>query len=91
MSSIEDFTANLRAAQANPAVSRIVLDVDSPGGSTTGIEEAANLVRNSRKPVEAFGPSIHSAAYWIASAARKVHGMRSGSYGSIGTVAIVSD
>lgn len=91
MTDIADFTANLRAAQANPAVTRILLDVDSPGGNTKGIEEAANLVRNSRKPVEAFGPSIHSAAYWIAAASRRVHGMCSGSYGSIGTVAIATD
>lgn len=91
MADLVDFSANLRAAQANPAVSRILLDVDSPGGYTRGVEEAANLVRNSKKPVEAFGSSIHSAAYWIASAARKVTGMRSGSYGSIGTVAIATD
>lgn len=91
MADLNDFTANLRAAQADKAVSKILLYVDSPGGYTRGVEEAANLVRNSKKYVEAFGPSIHSAAYWIASAARKVTGQRSGSYGSIGTVAIATD
>lgn len=91
MTDLEDFKANVREAQANPAVSRILLNIDSPGGYTKGVEEAANLVRNSKKYVEATGPSIHSAAYWIGSAARKVTGMRSGSYGSIGTVSVIPD
>lgn len=91
MTDLNDFTANFRAMESNPEVKRILLDVNSPGGSILGVEEAAAMVRNSRKPVEAFGPKIGSAALWIAGAARKVHGMASGEYGSIGAVAIVTD
>lgn len=91
MADLADFVANFRAAEADPAVKKILLDVDSPGGGILGVEEAATMVRESRKPVESFGPMIGSAAYWIAGSARKVHGMASGRYGSIGAVALVAD
>lgn len=91
MTDINDFTANLQQAEANPDVSNILLNVDSPGGYTRGIEEAAMLVRNSTKRIEAFGVNINSAAIWIAGQANKVWGIASGDYGSIGSVAVVED
>lgn len=91
MADLEDFTAEFRAMEADSSVKKILLDVNSPGGGVLGVEEAAAMVRESRKPVEAFGPMIGSAAYWIAGSARKVHGMASGRYGSIGAMAMVAD
>lgn len=91
MTDLADFVAEFRAMEADPSVKKILLDVNSPGGGVLGVEEAATMVRESRKPVAAFGPMIGSAAYWIAGSARQVYGMASGRYGSIGAMAMVAD
>lgn len=51
-------------------VGAVVLDVDSPGGTTAGIEELADLIwtGQQRKPVVAVANSMMaSAAYWLSS------------------------
>ena len=71
-------------------VSAILLDVDSPGGSVSGIPELAEKIRSARglKPITAIAnASTYSAAYWIATAADEMVITPSGSLGSIGVVA----
>lgn len=75
-------------------VSAIVLDVDSPGGSSFLIAEFAGDIRAARgtKPIVAVAnPRAASAAYWIASQADEVVVTKSGDVGSIGTFAIHED
>jgi len=51
-------------------VGAVVLDVDSPGGTTAGVEELSDLIwtGSSRKPVVAVANSqMASAAYWLSS------------------------
>jgi ClpP class serine protease len=76
------------AANADPAVSRIVLHIDSPGGTVTGVPELAAMIYDTKqKPVEAVTDTlIGSAAYWIAAAADSITATPSAQVGSIGAV-----
>jgi signal peptide peptidase SppA len=84
----------LRQAAADAGVSAIVLDVDSPGGSVFGVEEAAQALAavRTRKPVAAVAnPLAASAAYWLASQAGELVVAPGGQVGSVGVVAIHDD
>ena len=75
------------ALAADPSVGSIILDIDSPGGSVTGVPEAADAVfaAAQRKPVTAIvNPLAASAAYYIASQANEIIGVPSSDTGSIG-------
>jgi signal peptide peptidase SppA len=85
----EGFSRAFRGAIADPEVSAIVLDVDSPGGNVFGIEEASSLVRQARgqKPISAVAcHRAASAAYYIAAQADEVVVTPSGEVGSIGII-----
>jgi protease-4 len=69
----KDLVAHLNAANRDPEISAIVLDIDSPGGQVDGTEELAWAVANSTKPVVAYIDGLGaSAAYWIASQASHI-------------------
>lgn len=92
--SLERWTQSFRAAVADPGVDAILLDVDSPGGSTDLVQEAADVVFGARgvKPVTAVANTdAASAAYWIASQADELVVTPSGSVGSIGVFAAHQD
>ncbi|WP_373047186.1 S49 family peptidase [Vulgatibacter sp.] len=85
--STEKLAANLRSALADDSIKAIVLDVDSPGGAVSGVEELAAEIQGARggKPIIASINSLAaSAAYWIASAADEVTITPGGQAGSIG-------
>ena len=82
----------LEEAAANPAVEKVFLSVNSPGGTVTGVEELAAMVANFPKPTRAFADNIAaSAAYWIASQADEFVVTASSSIGSIGVYLIVTN
>jgi signal peptide peptidase SppA len=82
----------LSAANADPSVSAVLLYIDSPGGTVSGTVDLADAVAASTKPVFAYiCDSGCSAAYWIASQARKVWINRAGYAGSIGVYGTVVD
>ena len=86
--------AALREAAANPDIGSILLRIDSPGGTVAGTYELAADVAavNQLKPVVAYIEDTGaSAAYWVASAARKVYANELALVGSIGVVATVAD
>lgn len=88
--SLEMWGQSLEDLAANPAVSAILLDVNSPGGSVSLVPETAARVRAARasKPVVAIANTIAaSAAYWIAAQADEIVVTPSGSVGSIGVFA----
>jgi signal peptide peptidase SppA len=88
--STERFAAMFRQALADDAVTAIVIDVDSPGGTIAGVTELANEIREARgkKPIIAQANALMaSAAYWIASAAEEVVATPSAMVGSIGVLA----
>lgn len=74
-------------AIADPSISSVLIEVDSPGGEYSGTPEIADKVYRGRsiKPVVAFVNALGaSAAYWIASQASEVIITPSGEVGSIG-------
>lgn len=92
--SVEAFGQMFRAALANPDVGAILIDVDSPGGSVTGVPELAKMIADARgqKPIVAIANGMMaSAAYWIGSAADEVVITPSGEAGSIGVYTVHED
>jgi signal peptide peptidase SppA len=88
--SVEHVRKDLRAALADDDVDQILLDVDSPGGSVTGLTELAADIRAARdvKPITARTDSMMaSAAYWLASQANRIVATPSAMVGSIGVIA----
>ncbi len=91
---VDDFMGAFRSALADDDVSGILLDVDSPGGSVSGVPEAAAeiLAARGKKPIVAIAnTTIASAAYWIASAADQMYSMPSGQVGSVGVISVHED
>lgn len=92
--STERFGAMLRSYLADAAVSAVVIDVDSPGGSVFGVSELAQEIMRARgpKPIVAVANSLAaSAAYWIASAADEIVVSPGALVGSIGVLAVHTD
>jgi capsid assembly protease len=72
----------------------IVFDVDSPGGSVSGVQELATKILQARGEKKTYAISngmMASAAYWIGSAAQECWITPSGMAGSIGVVAMHTD
>lgn len=91
--STQVLATDIRQALDNPAVKAIVLNIDSPGGVASGINELADLIyagRAKKQIVAYVGGSGASAAYWIASAAHEIVADDTAVLGSIGVVLEVS-
>ena len=85
--STQQFAAAVHDALNDDAVSQILIDIDSPGGSVYGVSELADVIIAARaqKPVVAIANSLAaSAAYWIGSAASTFYVTPGGEVGSIG-------
>jgi signal peptide peptidase SppA len=92
--STDSYGAAFDAALAHPDVSRIVLDIDSPGGEVFGVQELHAKIMKARgtKPVTAVVNSLAaSGAYWVASAADEVVVTPGGQAGSIGVFVTHAD
>ncbi len=93
--SIDELRGQLRQALADPAVSAIVFDIDSPGGATDGVPEFAAELRQARqgaKPIVAQVNTLAaSAGYWLAAQCSEVICTPSGEVGSIGVYAMHED
>lgn len=87
MSKIRD---DVKAAIDDPAVTQVVLDIDSPGGTMAGTQETARMIhgmRGNKKIIAHSSGMMASAAYYIGAAADKIY--LSGDNvmaGSIGTI-----
>jgi signal peptide peptidase SppA len=89
---VNEVSEALDAFAANPEVEKVALQISSPGGTVTGVEELANKVRNYGKPTLAYTDSeMASAAYWIGSAADRVVASPSSTVGSIGVYMAIPD
>lgn len=94
LTSYGEIAAMLDAALADPHVSGILLDIDSPGGEASGSFELARRVREAAamKPVWAVAnDAAYSAAYAIASSAQRLFVTETGGVGSIGVIALHVD
>jgi signal peptide peptidase SppA len=92
--SYEQIQRQVASAIDDAGVRAILLDIDSPGGETTGCFELSDYIYSVRgiKPVYAAANDIAlSAAYAVASAASKVFVTRTGAVGSVGVYALHVD
>lgn len=84
----------LREAVRDQDVGAIVLKIDSPGGTVSGMQDLADEIQRSsqRKPVYAYVEDLGaSAAYWAASQARDIWANTMAHVGSIGTYGVIND
>ena len=92
---VEGFRKNFRNALADSSVNKILIDIDSPGGTVDGIQELADEIFNARgqgKTITAIANTMAaSAAYWVASAADEFSVTPSGDVGSIGVFTVHMD
>ncbi|NWA04799.1 S49 family peptidase [Pseudomonas gingeri] len=87
--STQVLATDIQRALDDPKVRSIVLNIDSPGGVASGINELAEMIfaGRSRKRIVAYiGGTGASAAYWIASAASEIVIDEASLAGSIGVV-----
>lgn len=85
--STEAIGVAFRAALADDRVGTILFDVDSPGGTVTGVAELADEIfaaRGQKRMVSMVNGLAASAAYWLATQADEVVSIPSGESGSIG-------
>lgn len=85
--SAELFAAAFDEAMADPDVTAIVLDVDSPGGSVYQVPELARKIfaaRGAKRVVAVANATAFSAAYYVAAAAGELVVTPSGAVGSVG-------
>lgn len=83
----EGFTLQFRQALADPNVTAIVIDIDSPGGSVAGVDELAAEIfaaRGKKTIVAVSNTLAASAAYYIGVSASKFVVSPSSLTGSIG-------
>ena len=79
----------LQKLAADPSVSVVLLDIDSPGGTVNGTPELAHAVRSlsKQKYVYAYTAGLAcSAAYWVASQCDGIYAAPSARVGSIGVL-----
>ncbi len=94
LTSYQSIQQMLEMARDDTSVHAILLDIDSPGGESSGVFDLADKIQNAalQKPVWAVANDMaFSAAYALASAAQKVFVSRTGGVGSIGVIAMHVD
>jgi signal peptide peptidase SppA len=90
MTAYEQVAARVDAALNDPDCARIVFDIDSPGGASTGAFELADKIRAAGqvKPTTAIvNFNAMSGAYLLAAACNEISLSQSGGVGSIGVIA----
>ncbi|MDT3749751.1 S49 family peptidase [Pseudomonas kurunegalensis] len=90
MTSYEGLRQQLRAAIANPLVERIVLDIDTPGGSAVGAFELAADIRAMSliKPITGIVNFMaYSGGYLIGAACTELVVSQTSGVGSVGVIA----
>ena len=89
---LDDFQRDLDDMENDDEVEVILVDISSPGGTVTGVEEAASRLARSSKPTLAFTDTeAASAAYWIGSAADRFVATPSATVGSVGVYMAIPD
>ncbi|MFH1085365.1 MAG: signal peptide peptidase SppA [Chloroflexota bacterium] len=83
----DELVAAIKRADSDPAVSAIVLDVNSPGGSVVGSVDIYNALLATGKPVvTSMGEVAASGGYYIACASQYILARPSTITGSIGVI-----
>jgi protease-4 len=89
---VDEFTSALEMFESDDEVEVILVDISSPGGTVTGVEEAAATLARSKKKTVAFTDTeAASAAYWIGSSADRFVATPSATVGSVGVYMAIPD
>lgn len=91
---VETIRQEFSAALADSSISKIILNIDSPGGAVSGISPLADQIFSARsiKPIESFVSGMGaSAAYWLAAATSRITISDTALVGSIGVVGTAID
>jgi signal peptide peptidase SppA len=92
---LSDVDNALAIAASDKGISRVVLDIHSPGGSVVGVAETSAriaMMRETDKEVHAFVNAMAcSAGYWLASQADVIAAAPSAIVGSIGVYMAILD
>jgi signal peptide peptidase SppA len=94
MTSYGEIQKQISAALSDDAVQTLLLDIDSPGGETSGLFDLADFIYQARSQKTIWAvcnDEAYSAAYGIASSAEKVFINRTSGVGSIGVIATHMD
>lgn len=93
--SIQRLAKDIAACEEDPAVSSIILNMNTPGGDVTGISEVAQIIYEARKgdtPIDAYVYGLGaSAGYWLGSACRRLVAADTAEVGSIGVASVYTD
>lgn len=92
--SYDSLALDFQKALDDPAIQSIVLNMDTPGGEVTGVDEFAKAIRagRERKRIVAYvGGMGASAGYWLASQAHEIIAADTAMLGSIGVRATYQD
>lgn len=85
--SYEEIREDIEAANMDEDVKAILLRVNTPGGTVSGIEETYEAIKSSSKPVFAYNEGYAtSAGYYLIAPAESIAASPSSMTGNIGTV-----
>lgn len=86
----DDIEAALIEGLQDKKAKRLMLDMDSPGGSVKGLKSLGETIQGigKIKSTTAFATAANSAAYWLASATSHITLDEMGEAGSIGCIAV---
>jgi len=89
--SLQMFGLDFAAAEADPAITDIVIRGDGPGGVTTLVHETARMINQSKKPVTFYVEGqAASATYMVAAGAKNIVMDAMAQVGSIGVVSQIN-
>lgn len=89
---IEAVEEMLEDCERDPAISTIIFDVDSPGGTAVGVPELAKRIREcSKKTISFTSADCCSAAYWLASQSSEFYATPSSSVANVGCYIVFND
>lgn len=83
----DNIRESVAAAANDSAITGILLNIDSTGGSAMGVEDTANFIKAAGKvkPIVTYNAgNMASAAYWLGSVGKEIIGTSSSINGSIG-------
>jgi signal peptide peptidase SppA len=84
----------IREMMDDSDIKQIVLNIDSPGGTVSGVDDLARTIHEAGKvkPVYAYIEDMcGSAAYWLASQCTRIYASPSAYVGSIGVYCVIED
>ncbi len=89
---LEDVEEMLEECERDPAITTVILDVDSPGGTSVGVPELAKRIREcSKRTISFTSGDCCSAAYWLASQASEFYATPSSSVANVGCYIVYND